>query len=92
MNNEQLQEVLRKHALWLEGSEEGERANLEGANLWGANLEGNNLPYRPSCDREFLFENLRNFSYKLTSLHCSHLFLMMVVVRMLLMMIDDDDG
>ena len=38
-----LTEILDKHALWLEGKEGGERANLEGANLSYANLKGANL-------------------------------------------------
>ena len=43
MNNEQLQEVLRKHRLWIDDEEGGERADLRGANLRGANLWGANL-------------------------------------------------
>lgn len=39
----ELQEILAKHKLWLEGKEGGERANLSGANLSGANLCGANL-------------------------------------------------
>jgi len=43
MNKEELNEILKKHKLWLEGSPEGVKANLWGANLKGANLEGANL-------------------------------------------------
>jgi uncharacterized protein YjbI with pentapeptide repeats len=38
-----MEEILRLHKLWLEGSPKGKRANLKGANLEGANLEGANL-------------------------------------------------
>ena len=50
---EELSEILRKHALWLNNDPEGERADLSGAylyradlggaNLYGANLRGTNL-------------------------------------------------
>lgn len=43
ITQEELDAFLRKHKLWLENKEGGERANLEGANLKGANLEGANL-------------------------------------------------
>ena len=38
-----LQEILKKHELWLYRTTEGERANLCGANLYGANLCGADL-------------------------------------------------
>lgn len=45
---DELQEILRKHELWLNGEEGGERADLSGADLreadlYGANLRGANL-------------------------------------------------
>jgi len=40
---EELEEVLRKHLLWLEDDEAGERADLSGANLRSADLSGANL-------------------------------------------------
>jgi hypothetical protein len=43
MNATELSEVLRKHALWLNGAEGGERADLRGANLFCADLGGANL-------------------------------------------------
>lgn len=43
MNAEQLQDILRKHELWLADKPGGERADLQGANLRGANLRGANL-------------------------------------------------
>ena len=55
ITQEQLEEILHKHKLWLEGEEGGEKAdlsycdlrdaNLTGANLTSANLEGANLKY-----------------------------------------------
>ena len=43
MNQEGLEEVLRRHQLWLEGKKGGEGADLRGANLLGADLRGANL-------------------------------------------------
>ena len=48
MDKEELQEILKKHKLWLEGKRGGKRANLRGAdlreaNLWGADLREANL-------------------------------------------------
>lgn len=52
MEQKKLDEILRLHKMWLNGEEEGERANLWGANLQGAdlldaNLQDANLDY--SC-------------------------------------------
>ena len=43
MEQTKLNEILRKHKLWLEDDEKGERANLQDANLQNADLEGVNL-------------------------------------------------
>ena len=43
MNQKELNEILRKHKLWLESKEGGECANLYGANLYGADLRDANL-------------------------------------------------
>ena len=43
MNDEELQNILEKHALWVQDKEGGEQANLLGANLRGANLRSANL-------------------------------------------------
>ena len=40
---EERDEILRKHKLWLEYEEDGERANLAGANLLGVDMAGANL-------------------------------------------------
>lgn len=38
MNQEELNNVIRKHKLWIEGKKGGERANLSEADLHGADL------------------------------------------------------
>ena len=43
ITKEQLDDILRKHALWINNESRGERANLSGANLSGTNLSGANL-------------------------------------------------
>ena len=43
ITKEQLDNVLRKHALWVENESGGERADLSGANLRGADLSGADL-------------------------------------------------
>ena len=72
---EELQEILRKHRLWLV-HDGGERANLEGANLEraylkGANLVGANLDYSclplwcGSLNANFDDRQLRQIAYHL---------------------------
>ena len=43
MNEQELKTVLELHKKWLEGKEEGKRANLRKSNLRGADLQGANL-------------------------------------------------
>ena len=43
MTAEKLQEILRKHKLWLNGEPDGKKADLSGADLYRANLTGANL-------------------------------------------------
>ena len=45
ITQEQLEEILHKHKLWIEDKEGGECADLKGADLKGANLIGANLEY-----------------------------------------------
>lgn len=47
MEQKKLDEILRLHKMWLNGEEEGERADLQGSNLRDANLQGADLDY--SC-------------------------------------------
>ena len=42
---EQLNEIIKRHKLWLENEEGGQCANLSGANLHGVNLSDANLSY-----------------------------------------------
>ena len=43
MNNIMLNEILKKHKMWLNNEENGERADLRDADLYGANLSDANL-------------------------------------------------
>lgn len=45
MEQKKLDEILRLHKMWLNGEEEGKRADLRYANLQGANLRGADLRY-----------------------------------------------
>jgi len=43
MTQDELNEILRKHKLWMENKNEGKKANLSGADLSDANLRNANL-------------------------------------------------
>ena len=43
ITKEQLDNILKKHTLWVENESGGERADLRGADLRGADLYGANL-------------------------------------------------
>ena len=43
MKNEELRKILEKHKLWLKGSKEGKKANLQWADLREADLQKANL-------------------------------------------------
>ena len=45
METEKLQEILKKHKLWLEAGDGGEKANLQNADLRNADLQDANLRY-----------------------------------------------
>ena len=51
ITKEQLDDILRKHALWINNESGGERANLSGANLSGAK----NLNFPIACPEEGSF-------------------------------------
>ena len=57
---EELKEVLEKHAKWLNGEKGGERANLQGANLRSANLQDANLEDADLQDADLRGANLRS--------------------------------
>ena len=60
MNADKLAEILRKHDLWLEGQEGGERADLRSANLCYANLSYANLCYANLSYANLRYANLRS--------------------------------
>lgn len=45
MTQEKINEVLRKHKLWLDNAEGGERANMQDADLRGADMLGADIDY-----------------------------------------------
>ncbi len=45
MTQEELNEVLRKHNLWLEGKEGGKRADMQGANMQYADMQRADMRY-----------------------------------------------
>lgn len=45
MEQKKLDEILRLHKMWLNGGEEGKRADLQNANLQDANLQDASLRY-----------------------------------------------
>ena len=47
MTRNEISEILRKHKMWIDDEEGGERANLRRADLSGADLRGANLDF--SC-------------------------------------------
>jgi hypothetical protein len=68
MKQEQLNEILRLHALWLNGDPNGKRANLRYANLRYANLSGANL----SC-ANLSYANLSCADLSYANLSCAYL-------------------
>ena len=74
MTNTELQNILKKHQLWLDRKPGGERANLKGAILFEANLEGVNLKYA-NLERADLREaNLERANLKEADLREANLF------------------
>ena len=59
MKQEKLNEILRKHALFLEGDLEGKRADMCGADLHGADLRGVNLRRADMCEANLHWADLR---------------------------------
>ena len=59
MKQEELNEILRLHKMWVEGKDGGAQANLEGADLRGAYLEGANLRGAGLCMANLEGANLR---------------------------------
>ena len=59
MKKEKLDEILKKHAAWLNNEDEGERADLSGVDLRGANLRGSYLRDADLCEAYLSGANLR---------------------------------
>ena len=59
ITKEQLDDILRKHALWINNESGGERANLSGADLYQANLRGADLSGADLREANLYQANLR---------------------------------
>ena len=59
ITKEQLDDILRKHALWINNESGGERANLSGADLYQANLRGADLSGADLSGADLYQANLR---------------------------------
>lgn len=80
---EELQEILRKHSLWLDGDPNGERAdltkadlqyaNLRNAELHGANLQGANLQSANLQCVDLQDANLQDANLQYANLLCANL-------------------
>ena len=68
-----IQEVLEKHSAWLEGEDEGQRADLRGADLQGADLEGANLQGANLWDVDLCGANLRSADLRCADLRGANL-------------------
>ena len=66
MEKEKLDEILEKHAAWLNDEDGGERADLSGANLSGANLSGANLRGATFDDRIFSVDRIGSVKRRTT--------------------------
>ncbi|TLQ07602.1 pentapeptide repeat-containing protein [Marinilactibacillus psychrotolerans] len=73
MEKEKLKEILHLHKLWLEGSNEGERANLQNADLWNADLWNANLQNANLRNTNLQNANLRNANLQNANLRNANL-------------------
>lgn len=75
MNEQELKTVLELHKKWLEGKEEGKRANLRKSNLRGADLQGANLREADLRGADFRRADLReaDLDYSVWPLWCGRL-------------------
>jgi len=73
MKQEQLDEIIQKHKLWLNNNAEGERANLKYVNLEDANLEDANLEDANLRDANFEDANLERANLKGANLEYANL-------------------
>jgi hypothetical protein len=63
-SSDELKEILRLHALWLDGNAEGAQANLCGADLSGANFRNADFRYANLRDADFRYANLRYADFR----------------------------
>ena len=71
--NEELQEILRLHKMWLNNEPGGKRADLRGSNLRGSNLSGSNLSDSDLRDSDLRDSNLRHSNLSGSNLRGSNL-------------------
>ena len=60
ISDTELKTIIDKHAKWLRGEEDGERADLCDADLCGADLRGADLCYANLCGADLFNANLRD--------------------------------
>ena len=68
MDKKELTEILRLHKMWLNGEEEGERADLRYANLRDADLQGADLQGANLQDADLQGANLQDASLRYANL------------------------
>ena len=68
MSQNELNEILRKHKLWLKGEEGGERANLMGAKLAGVDLTKADLSRAELTGADLSYADLPNADLSYTDL------------------------
>ena len=73
MKQKELDEILRMHKMWLDGEEEGKRADLQGANLQGANLQDANLQDANLRDANLRDANLQGADLRYANLQGANL-------------------
>ena len=73
MEQSKLDEIIRKHDLWLNGKEDGERANLSSANLRSADLSYANLRYANLSYANLCYANLSSANLSSADLSSANL-------------------
>jgi hypothetical protein len=67
-SSDELKEILRLHALWLDGNAEGAQANLCGADLRGADFRDADFRYANLRDADFRYADLRDADFRYADL------------------------
>ena len=70
----ELDEILRKHKIWMMDKPEGEKADLSGADLSGANLSGANLSWANLSGADLSWANLSGANLSGANLFGANLF------------------